>query len=299
MLENSPGKGRALPIFLAMRPHHWAKNLLVFIPAAAAHRLADWSVLSNALLAFLAFGLCASATYILNDLFDLEADRRHPRKCHRPFAAGRLSPALGYAVAPMMLASAAVIALLLPTPFMFGLASYFALTLAYSGYLKRLVLVDTIVLAALYALRVISGAAATGVAPSFWLLLLCVFLFLSLALLKRYAELTDLQMRGELQTDGRGYRVADLPILHSLGCAAGYLCVLVLGLYMNTPAVESLYRHPQAIWLLCLILLYWISRVWLIAHRGEMHDDPLVFAFTDKTSLALGIFAALAVLLAI
>lgn len=299
MVEHPPARNLALSIFLALRPHHWAKNLLVFIPAAAAHRLAELPILSNALLAFTAFGLCASATYILNDLVDLEADRRHPRKRQRPFAAGQLAPAFGVALASAMLVATVLIALLLPAAFLLLLAGYFTLTLAYSLFLKRLVLVDTIVLAALYALRVISGAAAVAVAPSFWLSLFCIFLFLSLALLKRYAELADLQLRGELQVMGRGYRIADLPILHSLGCAAGYLCVLVLGLYMNAPAIESLYRHPQAIWLLCLILLYWISRVWLIAHRGEMHDDPLVFAFTDKTSLALGVLAAMAVWLAI
>jgi 4-hydroxybenzoate polyprenyltransferase len=173
------------------------------------------------------------------------------------------------------------------------------LTVAYSLRLKGVVLVDAICLAALYTLRVIAGAAAAGVALSFWLLIFSVFLFLSLAFVKRYSELDALRRASQLRAAGRGYHVDDLPVLESLGAAAGYLSVLVLALYINSPAIESLYRHPKIIWLLCVLMLYWISRVWLRAHRGTMHDDPVVFALKDPVSLAIGVVAALSVAAAI
>lgn len=286
-------------ILKALRLHQWAKNVLVFVPLAAAHKLGEVLSVQQALLGFFAFGLCASSVYLLNDMLDLEADRQHPRKCKRPFASGELSLLLGLALMPMLLLGAALLATSLPVMFWGVLAGYYVLTVAYSFGLKRVVLVDTITLAALYTLRIIAGAMAINVPLSFWLLLFAVFLFFSLALVKRYAELDAMQRQGKLKAAGRGYHVEDLPILHSLGTSSGYLCVLVLALYINSPTVESLYRHPQAIWFLCVLLLYWISRVWLEAHRGKMHDDPVVFALKDKTSIAVGALAAVSVLLAV
>jgi 4-hydroxybenzoate polyprenyltransferase len=183
--------------------------------------------------------------------------------------------------------------------FLWTLAAYFVLTLAYSFALKRLVLVDVVSLAALYTLRVLAGAAAAQVPLSFWLLLFSVFLFLSLALVKRYAELEVMRRAGKLTAAGRGYHTEDLQVLQSLGTAAGYMSVLVLALYINSPAVESLYARSEFIWLLCIFMLYWISRVWMKAHRGEMHDDPVMFAIRDRISLMVGAGAALAILLAI
>jgi 4-hydroxybenzoate polyprenyltransferase len=282
----------------ALRLHQWAKNLLVFVPLVAAHRLGDGSLFVDAVLAFLAFGLCASSAYVLNDLVDIKADRRHPRKRLRPFASGVLPPGAGVVLVPALLAASIAIALALPGRFLLVLAGYYALTLAYSFALKRIVLVDAVALAALYAARILAGAQAVQLPLSNWLLLFAVFLFFSLALVKRYAELDALRKEGRLDAAGRDYQVADLPILHSLGTASAAACVLVLALYLNSPAVLALYREPNALWLLCVLLLYWLSRVWLKGHRGEMHDDPVVFALKDRVSLCVALFGVLAMLLA-
>jgi 4-hydroxybenzoate polyprenyltransferase len=206
---------------------------------------------------------------------------------------------MGFALIPLLLVATVLFASGLPAMFWLVLAVYYALTVAYSFGLKRVVLVDTIALAGLYTIRIVAGAMAVGIVLSFWLLLFSVFLFLSLALVKRYAELDALQRQGKLKAAGRGYHIEDLPILHSFGTASGYLCVLVLALYINSPAVESLYRHPQVIWFLCVLLLYWISRVWLKAHRGKMHDDPVIFAFKDRVSLTVGLLAGITVFMAV
>lgn len=287
------------PMFKALRLHQWAKNVLVFVPVATAHRLGDLESIEHALFAFLSFGLCASSVYLLNDMLDLEVDRQHPRKCKRPFASGSLSLLMGFVLVPLLLVATALSAASLPPLFWLVLAVYYALTVVYSFGLKRVVLIDTITLAGLYTIRIVAGAMAVDVVLSFWLLLFSVFLFLSLALVKRYAELDAMQRQGKLKAAGRGYHIEDLPILHSLGTASGYLCVLIMALYINSPAVESLYRHPQAIWFLCVLLLYWISRVWLKAHRGNMHDDPVIFALKDRVSIAVGVLAGITVFIAI
>jgi 4-hydroxybenzoate polyprenyltransferase len=291
--------GLLKPISKALRLHQWAKNVLVFVPLATAHRLGDIASIEQALFAFLSFGLCASSVYLLNDMLDLEVDRQHPRKCKRPFASGSLSLLMGFALVPLLLLATAISAVGLPHMFWLVLAIYYALTIAYSFGLKRVVLVDTITLAGLYTIRIVAGAMAVDVVLSFWLLLFSMFLFISLALVKRYAELDAMQRQGKLKAAGRGYHIEDLPILHSLGTASGYLCVLVLALYINSPAVELLYRHPQVIWFLCVLLLYWISRVWLMAHRGKMHEDPVIFALKDRVSLAVGMLACITVFIAI
>ncbi len=285
--------------FRALRPHQWAKNVLVFVPLLAAHRASDAAAIIAALLAFIAFCACASSVYVLNDLLDLEADRAHPRKSKRPFAAGDLSILTGLAFAPALLAIAIVIAAFLPQKFQLVLATYYFLTLAYSVVLKGRVLIDALALAGLYTLRIVAGAAAVAVPLSFWLLLFSVFLFLSLAFVKRFAELDALRRQQRLRAAGRGYHVEDLPILQSLGTAAGYLSVLVLALYINSPEVQDLYRRPKAIWFLCVLMLFWVSRVWMKAQRGSMHDDPVVFALKDKGSLLIGALAAIAVAAAI
>lgn len=295
-----PKTGDTLKTILkALRPHQWAKNVLVFVPLAAAHKLAETAALEQAILAFIAFGLCASSVYLLNDMLDLEADRQHPKKCRRPFASGQLSLIAGFVLAPMLLVAAIAAAATLPWKFWLILGGYYVLTLAYSFGVKRIVLIDTITLAGLYTARIIAGATAISVPLTFWLLLFSVFLFFSLALVKRYAELDNMLRQGKLKAAGRGYHVDDLPILHSLGTASGNMCVLVLALYINSPAVESLYRQPHMIWFLCVLLLYWISRIWLKTHRGKMHDDPVVFAMKDKISLLIGMLAAITIYLAV
>jgi 4-hydroxybenzoate polyprenyltransferase len=287
------------PILLALRPHHWAKNVLLLVPLLAAHRVADIAALSAVLLSLVTFSLCASSMYVLNDLLDLEADREHPRKATRPFASGEVSVATGLALCPALLAAGAAISLALPIQFRLALTAYCVLALAYSFLLKRILLLDALALAALYTLRIIAGAAAATVPLSFWLLVFSVFLFLSLAFVKRYAELEALRLQQRLQALGRGYRVDDLALLRSFGTASGYLSVLVLALYINSPEIQGLYHRPQAVWMLCVLVLYWISRAWMTAHRGGMHDDPLVYALRDPVSLGLGVLAAITVIAAI
>lgn len=292
----SPGLGAVLRL---LRPHQWAKNALLLVPLLAAHGEGGAGALPNALLALVAFCLCASSVYVLNDLLDLESDRAHPRKSKRPLAAGEMSLGAALMLAPILLAAAAVMAAFLPPRFQVLLGLYYLLTSAYTFVLKGQVLIDAICLAGLYTLRIIAGAAAAQVPLSFWLLLFSVFLFLSLAFVKRYAELDALRRQQRLTAVGRGYHVEDLPLLQSMGSAAGYLSVLVLALYINSPAIESLYHRPKYIWLLCVLMLYWISRIWMKAHRGTLHDDPVVFALKDRQSLAVGLLAALTVALAI
>lgn len=279
----------------ALRLHQWLKNLLVFVPLLAAHRYGEWPLLRDALVAFLAFGLCASSVYILNDLLDLRDDRHHPRKRSRPFAAGRLSIQSGLLAFPALLIAAFALGLwLLPPAFTLGLAGYYALTLAYSLWLKKRMVIDVMVLAGLYTLRIVVGAVAVGVALSFWLLAFSMFIFLSLALVKRYAELFHLRARGASEVArGRGYLASDLHMIAALGAAAGYMAVMVLALYINDARTTQLYGQPQLIWLACPLLLTWISRVWMLAHRGAMNEDPVIFAIRDRVSLGIGGLLAL------
>lgn len=284
----------------ALRLHQWLKNLLIFVPALAAHRIWEGALLLQAVAGFLAFSLTASSVYLLNDLLDLGDDRHHRSKRLRPFAAGRLSIAAGVLATPVLLMAALALASRLHWTFAVVLSAYYLLTLAYSFWLKRQVMLDVITLAALYTLRIIAGAAAVGVRPSFWLLAFSMFIFLSLALLKRYAELLELRRAGSLsKARGRGYHVEDLALLMTFGAASGYASVLVMALYLNSADVVPLYREPRYIWLACPFLLYWISRAWLLAHRGEMHEDPVVFAARDKVSLIVALGLALMFWLAI
>jgi 4-hydroxybenzoate polyprenyltransferase len=292
LAQFAPRRSRWRAVARALRPHQWAKNILLLVPLLTSHRLGNLASLRMTLLAVLVFSLCASAVYVLNDLLDLEADRHHPRKASRPFAAGDASIGAGLLLIPALLAAAALLAMLLPVTFRLVLTAYFALTLAYSLDLKRRVLIDAMALAGLYTLRIIAGAAATSIALSFWLLLFSVFLFLSLAFAKRYAELDELRRQHRLRAAGRGYQTDDLPILRSMGTASGYLCVLVLALYINSPEVGALYHRPKVIWLLCVVMLYWVSRLWVVAQRGKLHDDPVIYALTDRVSLLTGVLAA-------
>lgn len=291
----APSGKRMRAALRALRLHQWAKNVLVFVPLLTAHRLSDMGAVMTSFWAFLAFGLCASSVYLLNDMLDLEADRLHPRKSKRPFAAGQISLLFGFACMPLLLLASGLIAYTISELFLLCLVGYYLLTLAYSFRLKTILMLDTIALAGLYTSRIIAGAAAIPVALSFWLLLFSVFLFLSLALVKRYAELEGMRRRQQLKASGRGYHVEDLSALQSFGAASGYLSVLVLALYINSPEVAALYSHPKVIWALCVLMLYWISRMWIKTHRGEMHDDPVVYALRDKISLAIGVLAAVSV----
>lgn len=283
----------------ALRVHQWAKNVLIFVPMLAAHRFDTVSDWVQGLGAFMAFSLCASSVYLLNDMLDLEADRQHKTKCKRPFAAGSLSLVFGLLMAPTLLLMAGLICLMLAPKFALVLAFYYLFTLAYSFDLKRRVMVDVLSLAGLYTIRIVAGAAALAIPLSFWLLLFAIFLFLSLALIKRYAELDALRRQGKMKAMGRGYQVEDLAMLQSLGASAGYLSVLVMALYLNSPDVSRMYTEPRALWALMPVMLYWTSRMWMQTHRGYMHDDPLVFAFKDRMSQLTGVVAGVVLYVAI
>ena len=276
--------GRWRHYLKALRPRHWLKNVLVFVPLVLAHRLGEPMLVAQSGLAFLAFGLCASGVYVFNDLLDLPADRRHPTKRHRPFAAGKISIVSGAALIPGLLAATVVLAWWLPPAFLAVMALYFVTNLAYSLRLKRSALIDVLVLAGLYTLRVIAGAAAVSVVPSFWLLAFSMFVFLSFALVKRYTELFQLREQGKDHAAGRGYHSVDLESLAQFGSTSGYMAVLVLALYINSETVKALYTYPEVIWLLCPLLLYIVSRIWLLARRGELDEDPVVFAMQDHRS---------------
>jgi 4-hydroxybenzoate polyprenyltransferase len=290
---------RPLTWLKALRLHQWLKNLLVFVPMLASHRFPDPQVLLQCGLGFLAFCLCASSVYLLNDLLDLASDRHHPRKRNRPLAAGTLPLVHAMVASPLLSLAAFALALSLSPLFAGLLGVYFLLTLAYSFRLKQRPMVDVVVLAALYTLRIIGGSILLAAPPSFWLLAFSMFLFLSLAMLKRYTELHRLASHGLQRSKGRGYEVEDVHLVQSLGAASGYQAVLVLALYINSSASEALYRHPELLWLWCPLLLYWISRVWMIAHRGQMRDDPVIFAATDRTSQLVVLLCALVALGAI
>jgi 4-hydroxybenzoate polyprenyltransferase len=271
-----------------LRVHQWAKNLLLLVPLLAAHQVFDLGAWLSLALAFVSFSLCASSVYIVNDLLDLESDRRHPRKRTRPFASGVVPVWMGVVLAPILLASSLALGSLVGGEFLPWLLFYALLTSAYSWLIKRIVLVDCLTLALLYTLRIIAGAAAVGQTLSFWLLAFSVFLFLSLAFVKRYAELEVQQRAGNETVHGRGYHTADAPLIRNMGTTAGYCAVLVLALYLNSDVVAKLYRAPQVVWGTVPLLLFWISWMWMQAHRGRMNDDPLVFAVKDPASLVTG-----------
>jgi len=274
------------PLLRALRPHQWSKNALLFAPLTLAHLLGDRGRLTAVAVAFVSFCCVASATYVLNDLLDLESDRRHPRKRSRPFASGALSIPSGLALGSgMFLLGFGLSAALLPLPAVAMLALYAALTIAYSLALKEQLFLDVLVLAGLYTLRVIAGGVAGTVAVSPWLLAFSVFFFLSLAFLKRYIELIGARARLESRLPGRGYEVDDLGLVETMGTSSGYLAILVLCLYVSNADVHDLYRSPDLLWAMCPLMLFWVTRIWFLARRGLVSDDPVLFAAKDRTSL--------------
>lgn len=268
----------------ALRPHQWLKNLLIFLPMLAAHDLSA-GTFGRSALAFAAFCMVASGVYVLNDLLDLAADRAHPRKRNRPFASGAVPVAHGTFMAPVLLMAGLATGFLAGPAFAAVLVGYTVVTTAYSLYIKRLIMLDICLLAGLYTMRILAGGAATGIPISVWLLGFSIFFFFSLAAVKRQAELVVGVATGTVSTRGRGYHVDDLPLVANMAIASGFVSVLVMALYITSPAMDALYSRPEALWAICPVLLYWISRMVMITHRGEMHDDPVVFAVRDRVSL--------------
>ncbi|MFN3678790.1 UbiA family prenyltransferase [Thermosynechococcus sp.] len=282
------------PYLKEIRPHQWVKNSLVFVPMLAGHQF-NLPTFWSSLVAAVAFSLTASSVYVLNDLLDLQADRAHPRKRHRPFAAGDLPLAHGLWMLFIFLGAGMAIAPTLGWPFWGILLAYYALTTAYSFFLKRRIVIDICTLAGLYTIRMLGGAVATGIPLSAWLLAFSMFFFFCLATVKRQAELVDQRRRNELKTKGRGYHTEDLPIITMMALSAGYVSVLVLALYIHSPQVRLLYTRPQMLWGVCAVLLYWLTRTIFLTHRGLMHYDPIVYAIKDRQSqlgflICLGLF---------
>ncbi|MHB1155902.1 MAG: UbiA family prenyltransferase [Phycisphaerales bacterium] len=294
----------AISVLRLIRPQQWVKNVLVFVPLLLAHRTGDTTKVKDALLAFVAFSLVASLGYIVNDLKDREADRLHPRKRFRPLASGRLSVGAAVVTAVVLAAAVAGLCTLLPRSVSAWLGVYLATTFAYSLYFKKKLIADMLVLAGLYTLRLLVGSAAAMVDLSPWLLGFSMFLFLSLAVLKRYSEL-QLQ-RDKLEASisssslaGRAYGLQDLNILRVIGPTSGYISVMVMALYVSSEKVLELYPSSDWLWLICPVLLYWITRIWLLAERGGIPDDPVAFAARDRVSyvclllmLCIGIIAS-------
>jgi len=282
-----------------MRPHQWSKNMLIFVSIFVAQTYTDAGLLASTVLAFISFCLCSSSVYLINDLLDLESDRGHSEKHNRPFASGRAPVILGVLAIPVLFLVAVLLAWCAGTMFFGVLIVYFIVTLAYSLVLKRVTMMDVLVLASLYTLRIIAGASVAHAMPSVWLMSFSMFVFASLAMAKRYAELKILEAESGAWASGRGYHVSDLPTIAQLGTASGYISVLVLALYIDTQEMAAVYHHQRWMWLLCPLLMYWVGRIWLLAGRGTLDQDPVVFATRDRVSYlvfavgALVIFAAL------
>ncbi|HQQ74150.1 MAG TPA: UbiA family prenyltransferase [Pseudomonadales bacterium] len=280
----------------AIRLHQWAKNLLIFVPIFASHHVFDFYRLTDTLVAFIAFGCCASFSYIINDISDLDADRKHHSKFRRPFASAMLSIPTGLGIASGLLAFTVLLSALLPAGFIYSLLVYFLVTNLYTLRLKHIPILDVGLLAGLYTLRVIAGGFAADAPVSFWLLAFSGFIFFSLAIVKRMSELLNIETPDAEPVICRGYSTSDIPVLTGLGTASAMMAVLVLALYINSPDIIQLYTSPRYLWLLCPVFALWLGRVWLITGRGEMHDDPVVFALRDRVSWLLFGVAALFIL---
>jgi 4-hydroxybenzoate polyprenyltransferase len=288
----------ARTLLKAMRLHQWAKNLLIFAPLLLTHAITR-TKLYEALAAFLCYSLTASSAYLINDLLDIEADRRHPRKRLRPIAAGDLPGLGGVVLAVLLLVVAFVGAHWLTFEFQGWLLVYLVTTLSYSSILKRFALVDVLILSGLYILRLVAGAAATSTVISHWLAGFSLFLFLSLAIVKRFAELENLRASNSSPKNGRGYLLADQEQLRSFGTASAYAAVVVFAIYINSTDVVKLYHKPNLLWMTVPFMLLWLNRVWLLASRGRLDEDPVAFAITDRASILIGVCVAAIVLLAL
>lgn len=272
----------------AMRPHQWAKNALVIVPAFTSGEFTKPGIVLTALAAALLMSLIASSIYLLNDLLDIDSDRAHRTKRKRPIAHGDLSIPAAMGLAMLLSGVGLIGGWLLGGPQLtFWLFAYMAITTAYSFRLKAVMVGDAIVLASLYTIRIWIGAIAIGVSLSFWLLLFSVFLFLSLAYLKRYVEMRD-TIEPDRLLSGRGYVGGDLDVVMMSGVSAGMVAILVLALFAHDPATAAHYALPEMLWLLCLPLIYWLNRIWMMARRGQVEGDPVAFAIKDMRSILVG-----------
>jgi 4-hydroxybenzoate polyprenyltransferase len=287
-------------ILRALRPLDWTKNALVFAPLALSHHLNDVPRLTSGLIAFGAFCFAASGTYLINDYFDLEADRQHVSKRNRPVAAGLIAPRVALATGIALSLIALGVAVFVSWPFAASVAAYETLTSLYSAALKRRPIIDVLVLSSFYTIRVMAGGIATRVEVSEWLIALCAFLFASLAMLKRYSDLRLLASAREgPAATSRVYTVADSDWLGAFGIVAGTMSILVFALYLTSSQVTRFYTSPRLLWLVCPLMLYWVMHMWLLAHRGQVRDDPVIVAVTEPASWVVALAIACIAFLAI
>ena len=288
LVHIQPAKPNFLSYVKALRVYQWLKNALIFVPLLAGHEFGNLILISKAIYAFIAFSCCASSVYILNDLLDLASDRKHKKKCKRPFAAGIIPILHGAILIPLLLAISLFITIsYLPRLFTFTLVLYYIMTVAYSGKLKQQVIVDVILLAALYTIRILAGSAATNIEPSFWLLIFSLFTFLSLALVKRYSEMSLALENNKPMASGRGYYTLDLIVLMSLGVSSAMCSVMVFALYINSQETSLMYPSKYWLWGVVPFILYWNCRLWMKTHRKEIPDDPVLFAVYDWQTLVI------------
>ena len=280
-----------------IRVYQWIKNILIFLPLLMAHRISQPELFFDAFIAFFSFSFTASFVYVINDLVDLPSDRRHPRKRLRPLASGKIPIVYGALMAPVLLIIGVGLSLLfLSYEFLYILLSYLIITFLYSFLLKKLYIIDIIILSILYTLRLIAGAVAVDVPLSQWLMEFSVFFFLSLAINKRFTELLMMQKKNQVNSHGRGYNVGDIELMKIIGPVSGYISVLVFVLYLHSEEIVVLYSKPEVLWLVAVCLLYWITRIWFITTRGKMHDDPIIFTGKDPVSYIIGIIVVLLVI---
>ena len=275
-----------------LRLRQWVKNLLIFVPVLASHHIPNQSELSRFVLAFIALSFCASTVYVINDIYDVESDKQHPTKQNRPIASGQINKSTAKFLAAATAVIAVVTAINVNQDFLMWLLGYFALTVLYTLFLKQITMIDVFTLAALYTVRILAGAAVTGLEVSFWLLACSGFLFLSLAIAKRYGEIAINISQNRDHSVGRGYKNSDANLLLAFGVGSGLIATLVLALYVNSESIVALYRSPLVIWGTVPILLLWIFRIWIKTHRGEIADDPLLYATKDPASIAAGVLVA-------
>jgi 4-hydroxybenzoate polyprenyltransferase/phosphoserine phosphatase len=294
-----PAVGGFKAVVKALRPHQWAKNVLVGVPLLVSHQIENWAAVMQTALAFAAFSLIASAVYIINDLLDLPSDRAHPTKRNRPFASGAVPIPVGLVLGGALFGAGLLIAFA-TVNFGYGgmIVLYLAITTLYSTFLKRKLVLDVFILAGLYTIRILAGAVAIKVEPSEWLLAFSMFIFTSLAMLKRYTELKVWSSLNEKWPAGRRYTITDMDLFRSMGPASAYAAVLVFALYISSPNVTLLYQRPQLLWLVCPVMLYWLTRLWFLTNRDKAMEDPVLFALTDRASIASGALVLLLVFLA-
>lgn len=282
-----------------LRIYQWVKNLLIFVPLLLSHNFSDYVLVIESFIAFIAFSLCASSVYVINDLCDIESDRKHPVKKFRPIAAGLISVSRAKIIAVTLFSIALAIALSLNQEFLMVFCSYFILTLAYSFGLKTFALIDVLILGGLYALRVIAGVVVINVDISYWLIVFSLFVFMSLAMIKRFTELKNMQLRNESVMTHRGYEVGDAGLLLIMGIVSSYIAILVVALYIHDPLVVTKYTTPMWLWLVIPAMLYWLSRIWLFANRGNLIEDPVLFVLKDRASYIVVFVCLASILLAI